>query len=300
MTYIVEFAKNLTKKNNTGIFAYLILNTLIVMFVFSSGFSEPRGMFIGLMIYILSMSIALSPIGEWVLRLQTGCRKISNKAINDRLQPLFEEVHKKARELNPALPEDIQLFMSDDPVPNAFATGRKTVCLTRGFLDYSDQQIKAVFAHELGHLSNKDTDLILTITVGNFIVTGIFLFIRIIANVAGFMAAASSRSIVGNLSAIVSTITVNVVLAGAMWAWTKLGVLLVMHSRRNNEFQADEYAHELGYGSGLVFALSNMGSHSNTGVWANLASSHPHMDDRIARLQELSETPNTEQKMVMA
>lgn len=289
MTYLVEFVTSLIQRNNAGIFAYLGMNILMVMFFFSGGFSEPQGMLLGLFIYILSMAVALSPIGEWILRLQTGCRKITHPELKNRLLPLFNEVHRKAKTLNPNLPDDIQLFIADDAAPNAFATGRKTVCLTKGFLQFSDEEIKGVFAHELGHLSNKDTDLILTITVGNFIITGIFLFIRIIANVVGFMAVISSRSFMGNISAILSTVVANVVLVGLMWFWTKLGILLVMHSSRNNEFQADEFAHRCGYGASLVGALSNLGPQNATGLWANLASSHPHMDDRMERLQQIND-----------
>ncbi|HEY8362450.1 MAG TPA: M48 family metalloprotease [Tissierellaceae bacterium] len=108
----------------------------------------------------------MSPIGEWILRIQTGSKQIKRKDYLNRLEPLFQEVLTKAREINPSIPEDVKLFMSEDKEPNAFATGRKTVCLTKGLLNYSDEQIKAVFAHELGHLGNKDTDFILLVTIG--------------------------------------------------------------------------------------------------------------------------------------
>lgn len=35
-----------------------------------------QALLIGIAIYIGSLTIALSPFGEWILRLLTGCKKI--------------------------------------------------------------------------------------------------------------------------------------------------------------------------------------------------------------------------------
>lgn len=283
MTYFVDFVKNLTKKSNIGVLIYLILNTLIVVALFSGGFSDVKGIFIGIIAYAISLLIALSPIGEWVLRLQTGCKKIKRKEFVNRLEPLFNEVYAKAKKLNPSIPDDVQLFMSNDEEPNAFATGRKTICLTKGFLGYSDDQIKATFAHELGHLAHKDTDLILMITIGNFIVTGIFIIYRVIINVIGIIAGAASEGI----GSIIYNIFIDLILFAAMWIWTKIGTMLVMHSSRQNEYLADEFAFNCGYGDSLAAVIDTFTGSSKKGLWANLASTHPDSDDRIAKLQEL-------------
>lgn len=87
------------------------------------------------------MVIALSPIGEWILRVQNGCKSISDPADKERFEPLFQEVYSKAKQMNPGLPDNIRLFISNNEEPNAFATGRKTVCVTRGLSIYSDEQI---------------------------------------------------------------------------------------------------------------------------------------------------------------
>src|SRR5699024_1835605 len=91
MTYFVDFAKNLTQKKNIGVLVYLILNTLLIVWIFSSMFEGVKGIFIGILTYGISLIIALSPIGEWVLRVQTGCKKITRKEYLDRLEPLFQE-----------------------------------------------------------------------------------------------------------------------------------------------------------------------------------------------------------------
>lgn len=276
MTYITDFAQNLFKKDNIGIIIFLILNTIIVAAIFGSAS-------LGIIVYIASLAIALSPVGEWVLRIQTGAKTIERNDHLNRLEPLFQEVLTKARKLNPSIPEDVKLFMSDDQEPNAFATGRKTVCLTQGLLNYSDAQIKAVFAHELGHLGNKDTDLILLVVIGNFIVTISFILFRVLFNITGIMTSLINKSI----GTLITTVLLDGVLVFFMWAWTKLGVALVMHSSRQNEYSADEFAFELGYGDNLCSVLDTFHGSTSKGLWANLASSHPESNTRIARLQGL-------------
>ena len=73
-----------------------------------------------------------------------------------------------------------------------------------------------------------------------------------------------------------------------IWLWTKFCMLFLMWSMRQNEFVADEYAYKLGYGTILASVLDrHMCSAPNNGLLRALYSTHPHSDDRIARLQEL-------------
>lgn len=296
--YIIDFFKSLTKKNNIGLLIWLILNTLLIVAIFSSGFTSVEGIVLGLVIYIVSLTIALSPIGEWVLRLQNGCRKITIPEYIGRLEPIFREVYSKAKELNPELPSDIRMFMSDSNDPNAFATGRKTVCVTRGLLNYSDEQIKGVLAHEFGHLAHKDTDSILVVAVGNFIVSAIFVVIRVFANIfmgiGQFMTALMSRSIGGIIASFfigIGRVVADFMLVLIMRAWTQLGVWLCMYSSRKNEYEADEYAFNCGYGEDLCQVLESFGTVKGaTGLFAALVSSHPQNYDRINRLRNLDNT----------
>lgn len=54
-------------------------------------------MLAALLLYIASISIAVSPIGEYILRRQNGCRKIQETGVIERLEPLFREVYYKAK-----------------------------------------------------------------------------------------------------------------------------------------------------------------------------------------------------------
>ena len=72
-----------------------------------------------------------------------------------------------------------------------------------------------------------------------------------------------------------------------MWIWTKIGVLLCMHSSRKNEFEADAYAAQRGYAVGLCEVLESFGTGSGkSGLFAALAASHPETSQRVAKLRQ--------------
>lgn len=300
--YLVDFFKNLFKKNNIGTIIWMILNIVLICGAFgltAAGLYDAtdneilESVLIGLGAYIISIAIALSPVGEIIMRWQNGCRKIRDSAVLERIQPIFEEVYKKAKEKNPELPDNIKLYMSDDRSPNAFALGRHTVCITRGLLDLTDNEIKGILGHEFGHLAHKDTDTLLAITIGNLIVSIIFVVWRFIFNFiarfVNFSIGLASRTIAPIIAGFITRVFIDFLLVMAMKLWTKLGVLICMASSRANEYLADKYSFELGFGDNLCNALRKLSnlSVSADGIWAALSSSHPPMDERISRLNEL-------------
>lgn len=295
--YIFDFFKNLFKKQNIGLIIWLVLNTLLIVAIFSSGFQTWQGVLLGLGIYILSLFVALSPIGEWILRLQTGCKKMTDPDDIARFEPIFREVYARAKELNPELHKDVKLFINNSDVPNAFATGRRTVCVTKGLLKYSDEHIKGVLAHEFGHLAHKDTDSILVVSVGNLIVTCIFVAIRVFGNIfmgiAEFLTAVFSEGIGGVIAVLFmrfSRLISNLILALLMRLWTQIGVWLCMSSSRNNEYAADAYACKCGYGRTLAEVLESFGTEKGEkGLFAALSSSHPDNAKRIEKINNYSE-----------
>lgn len=296
--YLFDFFKNLFKKNNIGIIIWLVLNVALISLLFAYALNGWEGALFGIGIYLVSLFIALSPVGEWILRVQNGCKKITDPEVLARIEPLFNTVYAKAKAKNPELPDNIKMFMAESDEPNAFATGRKTLCITRGLLTYSDDQIMGVLAHEFGHLAHKDTDTILVVGVGNMIVSAIFVFIRAVANICMWigqiLTLIFSRSWGGIIASIfigLGRVVSDFILVLLMRAWNQLGVWLCMHSSRKNEYRADEYASECGYGDELCQVLESFGTAKGaTGLFAALASSHPENIDRINKLKTLPVT----------
>lgn len=305
--YIVDLLKRLTSKQNIPVLIYLVLNVVVagtLLYYFPMMFGAETGNFlpylgIGFVIYMISVVIALSPVGEFIIRLQTGCRKIKRKEQINFIEPLFREVYDKAKKADPSIPDDVQLFINGDDTPNAFATGRKTICVTEGLLHVPENQIKATLGHEFGHIAHKDTDLIMLVSVGNLVVSGFILFIRAIiaifqlaASIVGMILGGSEGAVFNAMTAL-GNLLVTAIIGGLTKIWTKLGVWLVMKSSRDNEYGADEFSFNLGYGNDLCILLDSIDESGAKGLFATLASSHPDKDDRIARLQELGSTYRT-------
>lgn len=296
--YLVDFFKRMTSKSNIPVLIYLVLNVFVIGAIMNMLFGGNFAVCLlgGIVLYAISLVIALSPFGEFILRLQTGCKKIKRVEQINYIEPIFREVYDKAKKLDPSIPDDVQLFMNSDEDPNAFATGRKTICITEGMLNMPVDQIKATLGHEFGHLAHKDTDLILVVSVGNLIVSAFILGIRLFIDLIHILFSLVTMFLGGPEGAIAAICNalyhamISAIVFGLTWLWTKIGVLLVMKSSRSNEFEADEFSFNLGYGNELCILLDSIsGSHAK-GLFANLASSHPDKDDRIAKLQELGAT----------
>lgn len=299
--YLVDFFKRTMRKSNIPVFIYLVLNIFVIALILSLVMDNGnipfwKALLIGIVLYFVSLLIALSPVGEWILRLQTGCKKIQNDEQRNFIEPIFREVYDKARAQDPSISDKVKIYMNHDEAPNAFATGRKTICVTEGMLYMPVEQIKATLGHEFGHLAHKDTDLILVVAVGNLIVSAFILLFRLAIDLVHLLFVFSSVFVGGSdgaFGALISTVyhlAMTAVVVGLTWIWTKIGVLLVMKSSRANEYEADEFSFRLGYGNELCALLDSFSGTNANGLFANLVSSHPDKDDRIARLQELGAT----------
>lgn len=299
--YIVDLFKRLVKKTNIPLLIYLVLNVLVITFLISifSGSNVERTNFVyffiqAFVLYVISVMIALSPLGESIVRFQVGCKSIEQQEIKNLLEPIFSDVYIKAKKLDPTLPSDIRLFMNDDETPNAFAIGRKTICITKGMLNVPAEQIKAVLAHEFGHLSNKDTDLIMLVTVGNLIVSGVISIIRVLILVFRTIirvlcvVAGNNEGALMHMATTFFDSVLTIFMNCMIWLWTEVGVLLVMKSSRDNEYVADEFSFNCGYGKELCILLNAIDNSSRKlSLFETLACSHPHKAQRIARLQKL-------------
>ena len=299
--YIVEFLSALLKGHNIPVIIYMLMNVAFIAAFCFLMFPDVRiAIPVGLGVYIISLTIALSPIGERILRFQTHCSPLTDDAIIRRIMPIFNEAKRRAQitanSEGRTIPDDIELFYNDDRGVNAFATGRKTICFTKGILVASDEMLLAAFEHEFGHIAHHDTDSILLITVGNLIFSAIITFFRIgivvwdvICKIVGIFTGGEDgffMIIMGSLSSFLTLIFINLF----MTVWTGIGNLLVLKSSRSQEYKADEFAFKCGKGRELQAMLTFLEGGNlakSSGLFATLKSSHPHTADRIAALQQL-------------
>ena len=281
--YVFEFLKRMFRKSNTTVVIYLIINYILIsaiiglLFSGGGGIGILLGFVVGLVAYIISLALALSPVGEWLLRLQCQCHPIEKLSPEwqNSILPIFQEVYQQARREDSSIAPDIKLYYTENEDENAFALGRKTIAVTTGGLQNPmfREQLKGILGHEFGHLAHKDTDLLLLITVGNMIITIGITILKIIILAATFLFNAVA-TIVGWLShgdrdhgicvfflklgtsiaSFLSLVFINLF----MRLWTKIGQLLVMKGSRENEYEADAFACLLGYGRELYSFFQSM------------------------------------------
>ena len=113
------------------------------------------GAFVGLCIWGVLLLVNLMG-GESVLLASANAREVAHDDA-PQLYNVVEEMRIAA-----ALPAMPRVFIIDTPVPNAFAVGlnpeRACVAVTAGLLErLSRDELQGVIAHELGHISNRDT-----------------------------------------------------------------------------------------------------------------------------------------------
>ncbi len=283
--YVIDFLKRLFKKNNVGSIIYLCMNMVMYIALFG-GFAMPEMIPMAIFLYLICLCIALSPIGEFILRIQCGCRKIKKDKYKNRLVPLFDEAYRRAKQLDPTISDHVKFFMSKSMAPNAFAVGRKTVCVTRGLCELEDEQILGILGHEFGHIANKDTDMLLVINVSNFLLTAVFFIVRIVISFIIILVGGDERPI----GSILASFFIDLLLVWLMSLWIKLGNLFHMKSSRMNEYRADAFSCECGFSKNLYSALyvleQKFGSGEEKSVFAALGSTHPETADRLDAIEE--------------
>ncbi|MCL2446702.1 MAG: M48 family metalloprotease [Oscillospiraceae bacterium] len=236
--------------------------------------------------YAVSIGIALSPVGEAILRRLQGANPIQTEQDENYLMPLFEEVYAEALEQTPSLHKGIKLYISEEKIINGYAMGRKTVVLTRGAIEsFSRAELKGILAHEFGHMANGDTKAGLMTVIGNSVFSLIILACKIIMWAVNILVSLVTEQYIGvNIIHFV----IRLIFDYSVVAFLFAGNVILSLNSRYSEFLADDYARKLGYGEELkrgLYLLNklNMGGRRSVRDW--LMASHPHTPARIKRLE---------------
>lgn len=270
-------------------FAFLAL----IIWLFDKYLGGGVGIFYGGLIGALLYIVITYFTGSSMALALNGATEIQ-KQDNPRLWRIIENLS-----ITDGLPMP-RVFIIQDPAPNAFATGRDpkhaAVCATSGILDImNDDELQGVFAHELGHIKNYD----IRVSMVAFALTVVISFIAdIMLQMTWFRG--NNREEEGNQLFFILGI-IAAILAPIIATLIQLAV------SRQREYLADATsALTTRYPEGLISALEKIGrtgstmrrqntatahlffasplrAHSIT----NLFSTHPPIEERIARLREM-------------
>ena len=287
--YIVSFFKSLFKLSNIGTIIFFLLNAFIVVSLFSPIYTEPEEIFALVCFYIMCVLFSLSSVGEWFLGLMAGARKMRRADMRARMLPLITRVHNKALAKSPDMTRIILLKVMYDPTPNAFALGRRTICVTEGLFALPDEMIEGILAHEMGHLANHHTTIQLAIGGGNILITFGIMILKAVASIMTFIGTVFTFSRDEDTQGCGCVTSIfGLICSLILILWTKFCMLFLMWSSRANEYDADKYAMEIGYGYELAAALDSIGTGvPQSSLMKALYSTHPETHDRIGKLQAL-------------
>lgn len=232
-------------------------------------------------------------ISKWMAKMSTGTQIIEQPRSADE-RWLVQTVEALARDAGIGMPE-VGVF--DSAQPNAFATGWNRndalVAVSTGLLrSMSPEEVKAVLAHEVGHVANGD---MVTLALVQGVVNT---FVMFFARLAGFFV---DRVVLKNerglgIGYFVTSIVMEIVLG-------ILAMAIVMWFSRHREFRADAAGARLAGTGSMIAALERLKAGSqmpdempatmqafaiNKGVRSGLAemlSSHPPLDARIEALR---------------
>lgn len=281
-----EIAAN-KRKTIFMIFVFIVLVSLLG-WIFGQFFKNPYlsvYVLIGAIVYVL-----ISYFNSSKMALGLNKAKEISKKDNPRLFRIVENLS-----ITEGLPTP-KIYIIDDKALNAFATGRdpehSSVAVTSGLLEIlNDKELEGVIAHELGHVKNYDIRVSMIV----------FALVAVVAIISDIMIRSVWFSddddnqwifLIGIVAAILAPIAAT---------------MIQLSISRKREYLADATgALTTRYPEGLASALEKLKSGGTVlrsqnkstahlffanplkkGGISNLFSTHPSIDERIKRLNEM-------------
>lgn len=242
-------------------------------------------------LYIVSLSIAFSPLGEKLLRVFNHVRVVKTKKEKEYLMPLYSEVYQEALKQYPNLPA-LQGCIIDSLTVNALAVGKHTVAVTRGAVEtFSEDELKGIIAHEIAHIAHGDTKKILINTVGNGIFSVLVIIMKSFLTLMDLLIV-REQSINKAIRFFVAFVRMLILLC--LFLFVFVGNVILSLNSRKNEYRADRFALQIGYGEELteaLYLLQKMSLGENMKLVEKIQSGHPHIADRIAELEFYLDRP---------
>jgi heat shock protein HtpX len=295
------------QRKSAGLVILLASALMFLGYAIGGSFDPQAGGILGVAIAmavwaVLMLTSVMS--GDQILLATTGARE----ATHDSAPQLFNLVEEmKIASGLPAMP---RVYLIDSDVPNAFAVGlnpkRASVAVTTGLLARLNRdELQGVIAHEIGHISNRDT-LFMTlagVTVGAIIILA-DLYLRGMRFGAGRSRSSSRGG--GQAAAVLFVIALLFAIVAPI-----LAQILYFACSRRREYLADASGAQFTrYPDGLASALEKISAFQGEGLRVSKAvapmftvnplsaassgssifSTHPPTADRIRVLRGMGKS----------
>lgn len=277
----------------------ILLSLLTILLVFMGGAVGGKGG----MIFAFFVAVAMN-FGSYWFSDKIVLRMYNAQEVSEQEQPVFYGIVRRLA-IQAGLPMP-KVYIIPDDSPNAFATGRNpdhaAVAATAGILRIlSTEELEGVMAHELAHVKNRD---ILISTIAATFAGAISMIGNMLQWGAMFGAGRGDDAEGGGIGGMVGSLAMAIIAPIA-------AMLIQMAISRSREYLADEAGAGIcGRPLALAGALRKLHNASQAipmqearpatahmfivnpltgGGLASLFSTHPPMEERIARLEALAE-----------
>jgi heat shock protein HtpX len=233
-------------------------------------------------------------ISKWMAKMSTGTQIITQPRTRHE-QWLIQTVEELSRAAGIKMPE-VGIFPAHES--NAFATGWNKndalVAVSQGLLErFSPDEVRAVLAHEIGHVANGD--MVTLALIQGVVNTFVMFFARIFGNFVDKVILKNEDG--PGIGFFVATIFAELVLG-------ILASVIVMWFSRKREFKADEAGANLAGTGAMIAALQRLRAEQEVPVTmpsslaafgingglkhglAGLLMTHPPLEDRIEALRQ--------------
>ena len=297
--HFAKFYTLVKREKKTGMLVYLTILLAIVAYVeilsFPAAISE-YGFFPGIFGAIFTaivlptftwclFQLILNGFGQACMRLIVGASKIERQDMIESITIPVEAIIAEARQNGLTLPDDIKVYQMKTDEAVVYAFGMNSIGVSYAMTELPEEVFKAKVLAELYRIHVMDPDYLLFMLGSNLvsIILGLF------AIVVGWFymtfgdrrkgLLTESDSMMGALLFASSIVCLS--------AWMGVCFLFIRGGVRANQFEADRYVAQCGYGEALCLYLDNCMPREFKFGLKLLEMGHPSRNHRIAALQKL-------------